>query len=338
MDTTPPAPGADLWYWPGWLPAGFLTLLVGPVSSGKSALALHIAGSVITGRPWPDGTPNNVSRGPIVWCDTESSHFLNLDRIRKWDLPPRGFLFPSLFVPESNLDLLRSGHRQAIFAAARNPITRLIIIDSLHSLIRSENTARATEIIAHLGRLAQTSGLPVLATHHLRNPHSSQKHQVTLDRIHGPTATIQYPRLIWAIDTPYPPADPRRLYPVKNNFGPFPPALDFSITTTGLHFHPAPEDAPPPYLSALDRAAVFLVDLLSAGPLPATEVAAAHTQSGYARTTVLRAKRELGVISYRQGGKWFWSLHDPKNILFPNIFRELSPFYPELQDHHQNEQ
>lgn len=43
------------WLWPGYLPAGVLTLLASPPKCGKSTLTMSIAARVTTGAPWPNG-------------------------------------------------------------------------------------------------------------------------------------------------------------------------------------------------------------------------------------------------------------------------------------------
>ena len=45
------------WHWPGYLPAGMLTLLSGAGGTGKSTLAFSFAATLSTGRLWPDGKP-----------------------------------------------------------------------------------------------------------------------------------------------------------------------------------------------------------------------------------------------------------------------------------------
>ena len=45
------------WLWPGYLPAGKLTLVDGSPGCGTSLCALTLATHVSTGRPWPDGSP-----------------------------------------------------------------------------------------------------------------------------------------------------------------------------------------------------------------------------------------------------------------------------------------
>src|SRR5258707_1253868 len=43
------------WLWPGWLPAGKLTLLAGSPGTGKTTLALALAAAITRGSEWPDG-------------------------------------------------------------------------------------------------------------------------------------------------------------------------------------------------------------------------------------------------------------------------------------------
>ena len=43
------------WLWPGYLPAGVLTLLASPPKCGKSTLTMSIAARITTGAPWPNG-------------------------------------------------------------------------------------------------------------------------------------------------------------------------------------------------------------------------------------------------------------------------------------------
>jgi len=58
------------WLWPGRIPLGKLTLLVGEAGKGKSLLTLDIAARISTGTAWPDGrgTPD---RGSVLICTTE---------------------------------------------------------------------------------------------------------------------------------------------------------------------------------------------------------------------------------------------------------------------------
>jgi hypothetical protein len=66
---TPPQPGrclrtADVaWLWPGRIPLGKITLLLGDPGVGKSLLALDVAARVATGPTWPDAIECGMSNG-----------------------------------------------------------------------------------------------------------------------------------------------------------------------------------------------------------------------------------------------------------------------------------
>ncbi len=57
------------WLWPGRIPAGRITLLVGKPGEGKSFLTTDLAARVSTGTPWPDGSP--CHRGSVLLLSAE---------------------------------------------------------------------------------------------------------------------------------------------------------------------------------------------------------------------------------------------------------------------------
>lgn len=57
------------WLWPGRIPLGRLTLLVGRPGDGKSFLTANLAANVSRGRHWIDGSP--CPRGSVVLCSAE---------------------------------------------------------------------------------------------------------------------------------------------------------------------------------------------------------------------------------------------------------------------------
>src|SRR5436190_20536883 len=54
----------DAWLWPGRIPLGAITTLIGYGGEGKSFLACSIASAVSRGGPLPDGSP--APRGAVV--------------------------------------------------------------------------------------------------------------------------------------------------------------------------------------------------------------------------------------------------------------------------------
>jgi putative DNA primase/helicase len=69
--------GADIkplavdWVWPGWLPAGKLTILAGAAGTGKTTLALGLGAVITTGGRWPDGAASTKMGNVLVWSSED---------------------------------------------------------------------------------------------------------------------------------------------------------------------------------------------------------------------------------------------------------------------------
>ncbi|WP_426192572.1 AAA family ATPase [Massilia sp. DWR3-1-1] len=59
------------WLWPGWLPAGKLTILAGAAGTGKTTLALGLAATITTGGRWPDGAVTKRKGNVLVWSSED---------------------------------------------------------------------------------------------------------------------------------------------------------------------------------------------------------------------------------------------------------------------------
>ena len=59
------------WLWPGWLPAGKLTILAGAAGTGKTTLALGLGAVITTGGKWPDGSVCKRKGNVLVWSSED---------------------------------------------------------------------------------------------------------------------------------------------------------------------------------------------------------------------------------------------------------------------------
>lgn len=59
------------WLWPGWVPAGKLTILAGAAGTGKTTLALALAGVITTGGRWPDGSECKGGGNVLIWSSED---------------------------------------------------------------------------------------------------------------------------------------------------------------------------------------------------------------------------------------------------------------------------
>jgi putative DNA primase/helicase len=295
------------WAWPDWLPYGLLTGIVGQSGTGKSALALRIAACFLRGDPWPDGAEFNGNTSAVLWCEAEAAQAINLQRARAWNLPLDKLLTP-FDDPLTDVQLDNPGHQEAVATSAWRTEVKLIIVDSLRGAHRGdENSSETVKIVKWLAELARDTGKPVLLTHHLRKRGLLDNgNRVTLDQVRGTTAIVQIPRVIWAVDTPYPANEElKRLYAIKNNLAPFTEPIGLTIDDTGLVFSDAPE--PLKRQSQEERAADRLKEWLADGPMRAADIEAEIEKAGLTMDAAKRAKRKLGIESSKPNGVWYWS-------------------------------
>lgn len=69
------------WLWPGFLPAGMLTILGGSPGCGKTTIALSLAAIITRGGAWPDGTRCAQPGDVLVWSG-EDGHSVIAARLQ----------------------------------------------------------------------------------------------------------------------------------------------------------------------------------------------------------------------------------------------------------------
>jgi len=298
------------WIWPNWLPRGFLTILAGESGAGKSALALRLIMSITNGKLWPDGTFPQEN-GLAVWCETEASQSLNLERAKKWGLDMKKIILP-LDDATEDISLDNEIHRNLMVSAASLPGVMLLVVDSLSGSSRKdENTTKMLGPIKFLAQLARDKNIAVLLIHHLRKKGEKDTNSVDLERLRGSSSIVQTARVVWAMDNPNNSTGYKRLRGIKSNLGKLAPAIGYIIDDLGISFGSLPITEQSEKTSAKEDAHIFLRRMLESGPRDAQEILAEAKQNGIAERTLNAAKSELGIRSEREGGpngKWVWHL------------------------------
>ena len=320
-------PRAVNWLWPGRVPLGKVTLLVGDPGRGKSLITLDMAARVSRGAPWPDPASGSAPLGRAILLSAEDD---TADTIRpRLDAlggdPARVCVLRAIRWEGADGEQAFSLSRDlpALEAAIRewNDV-RLVVLDPVSAYLggaESYNNADIRRVLAPVQIMAERAGVAVVAVTHL----TKRAGAAIMYRAMGSLAFVSAARAVWA-------AVPDREEPGRLLFLPI--KCNLAAGVTGLAYRIEPHPADPalpivawepepveisaqdilmgtePRLRRLDRAAEWLDALLSAGPILAAEAERRGSNTGFAPATLRRAKTELGAVSYREGTGWMWRL------------------------------
>ena len=319
-------PRSVSWLWPGRIPLGRITLLVGRPGEGKSFLTMDMAARVTTGRLWPDG--RECPRGSALLLSAEDDP---ADTIRP-RLDAHGADVRRVYL----LSAVRQADRSERFitladvalieeAVIKLGDCKLMVIDPIGSYLGGKTDAyRDNEVralLAPIAALAERYGVAiVVVSHHRKSPGN-----IADDLILGSRAFTGVARAVWHVTHDSENHDRRLLLPGKNNLARVGDGLAFGIT-----------GSPPCIAWERDPVAMIADDALTGdrGPTLGTavswlqaELADGHRRAkdllekwsgdwGGSMRTLNRAKRALGVQVYRSEarGPWWWRLPDKGGI------------------------
>lgn len=308
------------WLWENRVPLGKVTIFAGDPGLGKSFVALWMTAWVTRGgghvvilsaeddpadtiRPRLDGLGAIVSRVHVlkaVRVTTEdgkqSERMLRLDR-----------------------DIA-----QVAEAIRRHSETALVIIDPLSAYmgsIDSRSDEQVRSILAPLSDLAAKTGVAIVSIKHL----NKAEEKSAIYRAGGSIGFVAAARVVWLFAKDRNDPERRMMVLVKSNIGPDPGGKAYRIeqTESGLQLRwesdsvrigledalrPTPHDGE----SALDAARLWLREMLSNGPIAATDLEQAAKEAGLSWITVRRAADALNVKrmheGFGSGSRWMWSL------------------------------
>jgi hypothetical protein len=318
------------WLWPSWLALGKLALVDGDPGLGKSAMTLDLAARVSAGKAFPDGA--ECEAAGVVLLSAEDGL---ADTIRP-RLDAAGAdasrIVALATVPDEN------GHERLLsipedIALIEKGIERvdasLVIVDPLMAFLSGEtNSHRDQDVrraLAPLAGLAERTGACVLVVRHLNKAPGNNP----LYRGGGSIGIIGAARMAFVLGKDPKDENRRVLASTKNNLAKLPKSLMFTleeaessavrvnwlgeseVSAHQLLATPREEE----HADARSEAVEFLNDVLADGAVPASEIIADAEDAGISEKTLRRAKKLLGVITYRESetgkrgaGRWLWKL------------------------------
>lgn len=333
--------GADIkplavdWLWPGWLPAGKLTILAGAAGTGKTTLALGLGAVITTGGRWPDGAASSKVGNVLVWSSEDVADDTLVPRLiaSGADLARCHFIEgivqhgesvpfdPSQDIPELHRAVERIGG------------AGLLIIDPIVSAVagdmhRANDVRRSLQAVVDF---AEAHSCAVIGITHFAKGGAGKAPQ---DRVIGSQAFGALARMV-LVTAKEEGSSRRVLARAKSNIAPDDGGVAYSldlVTIEGgiaatravwdgiiegtareilgnVEHDDNDEDADS--RRDLER---MLVDLLAenGGKMPAKQVKAEVSDAGYSWTAANRAKEKAGIESAKEKGTtkgvWTWFL------------------------------
>ncbi|MCH8839297.1 MAG: AAA family ATPase [Planctomycetes bacterium] len=337
------------WLWPGKIPAGKLTMLIGDPGLGKSLLALDIAARVSQGDPWPDDPPHAPLRKPadvlLLSAEDDASdtlrprleaHGANLRRITLLEGCEKSQGLTRERVRFSLVDMLDK-LEQSIESVDD---CRLVVVDPISAYLQGIDANRNADVralLAPLTQLAQKYRVAVLAVNHLNKNLGGP----LIYRSLGSLAFAAAARAVWAIVRDPRDRERRIIFPVKNNLASDSRALAFRLepcdqfgtaqirweTKPLVMDNPAallgnyPASRTPLLLRPRMIAMQWLRRQLTSGQRASNELLATARHENIAEKTLRRAFHELGGTARKApAGHWVWMLPSP-----PPVEKAMAP-------------
>lgn len=321
------------WLWPGFLPAGMLTILGGAPGYGKTTIALSLAAIVTRGGTWPDGLRCTQPGDVVIWS-CEDANAVTAARLAASGADMRRVHFIDGITGEDG-NAFDPGRDMALLEKTIEGLAspRLLILDPIVSAVAgdSHKGAEVRRSLQPVVALGQRLGCAVLGITHFSKGTGGRD---PVERVTGSIAFAALARVVLVTakvksdtgdDT-----DPRRvMMRAKSNIGP--DDGGFAYTLERVEVAPEVEGQRVQWLEQLDGTARellaeaetddedgstasgvdgFLRGLLADGPVPAKAIKADAGGAGYAMRTVQRAAQQLGVERRKDGlrGGWVWAL------------------------------
>jgi len=278
-----------------WIPFGMITGLVAEPGIGKSAFALWLARTIVTGNNWFNGSTGPSKPGYVLWCPTENDMAITLDRVNKWGIPKSRLILPFADDPLRSINLANESDLNLIESLVNKYHTRAVIIDSLRGAHDGdENNSQVGQVLKSLSVIAERTHAAFIVVHHTRKLTDGEA--PTSNSSRGSNAIIALMRSMLSFDIPDPESKRCRIRMLKQNLGMAPKPIGFGISDKGLEFGPAPEK--PRKDTRKEDAKDWLTEILKDGKWhKAKEVIDAASDFGFSTNAIQRAREELGVLS-----------------------------------------
>ena len=296
------------WLWEPCIPIGKLTILEGDPGVGKSFITGALATAVSLGRELPNN-PDTPQGTVLMLCAEDDIASTIRPRIEKLgaDIRKITLLETPIYFDDNGIEMLRRAIEDT------KPV--LVIIDPIMAYVGKIDIYKANQVrnvFAPLAKLASEYQTAIVCVRHL----TKGKQGKAIYRGGGSIDITASARSVLLAGVSVSDKNKRAIIQIKNNLAPLGEPIGYEISDTGFSWqkttdvtaHDILADENYENTSALDNAKNFLLDILKNGAIPAKEVITSAGETGIAKRTLDRAKKDLGVKSIKQGIIYFWEL------------------------------
>ena len=318
------------WLWPDRIPLGAITTLDGDPCSGKSSITYDLAAKVTTGWPMPGCDAATIPPAGVVLLQAEDNLAeIVVPRLRALgaDMDRIRLLDRSLFADQP---LILPDDLPLIETAAGDVQAKFVVIDPLTAFLggNANSDMSVRKAFGPLAAFAERCDLAVEVVRHLRKSGARNP-------LYGGTGSISIIGAARAgmLVGPDPGSDENHRHVLAQSKGSLSDAASLCYrtvkhddgTVTVEWLGPSKHTAADLAASAADEhsalleAQYVLYSILSKGQLPAKDVIRLAKLAAVSERTLKRAKRDLGVRSWKfgsgSGSRWSWELPDDAELL-----------------------
>ncbi len=303
------------WLWYPFIPFSKVTLLQGDPGDGKSTFMLTIAALLTRGAPLPFAEPESPPEPMnVIYQTTEDDA---ADTVVPRFIKAKGDREKLLFISEKVKPISFDDDR--IEAAIKDTGAKMLILDPLSSYIGDCQINAANEVrprFNHLIRVAKETGCAIVIINHLNKMFGIK----AIYRTPGSIDIVGAVRSSLLIGRDKTDENCRILVQQKANLAPTGAAIKFSIGEDGIAFLEEIELTADELLSGFSQPggrpdvkmqeAIRLIRalLMQHNDLAASVCETKLREAGISKSTAKKAKRTLGVESFKSGFAWLWRL------------------------------
>ena len=297
------------WLWYPYIPLGKLTVIQGDPGEGKTTFVLAMIAALTKGEALPEREPLDPVN--ILYQTAEDGL---ADTIRPRLDALGADCSRVLVIDESKRELSLSDER--IRQAMEETGAKLLVLDPLQAYLGAEvDMHRANEvrpILKRLGSVAEQKGCAVILIRHLNKMQGQKSGHRGMGSVDFQAAA----RSVLLVGRTKEDPQLRIVVPDKSSLAPEGESIAFALDPEqgfqwkGYCAYNAEEllgGSTKQVQTKTMQAEETLRNLLDK-PAPAEEILRRITAVGISERTLMTAKKNLGVLSEKRGGQWFWRL------------------------------